>query len=211
MEDRGRRLRRVEEAEGNGAVPRHGENFQERMDVLPGADGEKEPTFILAAVKNGGVIEIKVHDADIRMVLGEVLPERIDGRVPAPPDDHERFSCQIFHGEAVFCSQRMMERNGAAERLWPEGKRRAFPARKEIGIEKAGNNINRLAQMCQNVPRVFRRIFEGDELEFQAGAAGGNPGPKRNQKLARRHGRGTHADDGVGMGGVPCLADSFPA
>ena len=76
----------------------------------------------------------------------------------------------------------------------------------------AAYDIDVIAEVSQNLPGVFRGVFEGDDLEFDVRTALVDLRPKPHQQLCRRHGRRADTDDvGIHLHGVLCPGHRVPA
>ena len=81
----------MEQAEGDGIAPIHGENLQERMDIPPVFNGHEDTVIVFALVEDGHIIEIEVLNLYLRVVFPQVIPEKIHIVAPVPVHQHQLF------------------------------------------------------------------------------------------------------------------------
>lgn len=104
------------------------------------------------------------------------------------------------------------DRDGTAEGL-PGQLQPGAAAQIQHGLGKdAADDVDVIAEVPQNLPSIFRGVFEGDDLEFDVRTALVDLRPKSHQQLCGRHGRRADTDDvGIRLHGVLRPGHRVPA
>lgn len=67
----------MEQTIRDGIFPIHRQNFQQRVNILPLLDSHQHAIIIFTLVKNTHIVEIKIHDLDLRMIFPKIIPQQV--------------------------------------------------------------------------------------------------------------------------------------
>ena len=105
-----------------------------------------------------------------------------------------------------------MNGHRASERRARQLQPGAVAQRQHGFIKDAAHDVDALAEITQNLPGVFRRVLEGDNLEFDIRAGFVHLRPELHENLRGGHGRRADADDvGILQHGVFRARHRIPA
>lgn len=147
------------------------------------------------------------------MVLQNIPAQSVHAAAPALVNDRDGLSLQVLPAQTALFRQRMHERHhdldGLARKLQCLA---AAVERHHALIEHACDNIDVVAEMAQDLPRVFPRVLERHQLELDFRAHLLQLGPEVKQEIHRRGWRTAEAYGMTGLlHGCVCTRDGILA
>lgn len=92
---------RMQQAEGDGIFPVHGHGSEKRMNIAPVIDRHHHIRRVFALVEHVDAEKIEIHNADLWVVLHQLVPHPIKVTVPAAANHEEVFLMQIGRVETI--------------------------------------------------------------------------------------------------------------
>lgn len=156
----------MKESVWNRKAPIHRHDLQKRMYILPLLYCHQQIIIIFTFIKYICVIKVKIHYPDLRVILPQLIPQKIHMMAPVTPDKHQVFSVKILYAKLILLGKVMVYRNSTAYRL-PRYFQSGTPAKsKHRFIENPRHHINILPQVCKYFPCIFRRVVVWNQLKF---------------------------------------------
>ena len=185
----------MEKAIRNRVIPLHRQNLKQGMDVLPFRNSHQNAVVVFTLVKYFRIIEIKIYDLYLRMILPQLIPQKIHIMTPVTFYQHQFFAIQILYRQPVLFRQPVMNGHRTADWLPGDFQSRALPQTEHGLIKNTGHHIDVLSQICKDLSGIFRGVVKRNQLKFDARTIILQLWPQIHQHLSRSHRRSSDTDD----------------
>ena len=165
------------------------------MHIAPVFNGHKHAVVVLAFVERRHIVEVEVHNVNLRVVFPEVVAQHVYVVAPIPAHQHQVFAVEVAHAQFVLLRQAVVNGHRAADRFAGNFQPGALAQFQHGFIEDASHYVDGLAEVAEDFAGVFRGVFKGHNLKFHIGAIPLQARPQIHQHLRGRHWRSTDADD----------------